>query len=561
MGKARTPVAGKRKRHPRRRQRGMPTHVVNQALRPTLAHLATAGTRYDSGRRVYNACLGETLRRCAAMRSDLAFEAAKSLPKGPPKSTNAAARNRAFNDVAAAHGFSSDALGTYGSGLRLTWVRHHVGAQEAQRLATRAFDAVNRWNLGKGGKPRFKNARRGLRSLECKDRCGDMAPVLDNGHLVAVRWSDTVIPVAPIPEHPSSRADREAAGERARLEALIAAGGLLSVRMVRNIIRGRPTLRAQFVVDGRPPVRHRVGTGTISPDVGPSAISVVVSDAQGNPVPDAIGHYVLAEGISDHSARIRRLQRHLDRQHRVGSPGCFDGHGRHKKVCVWWQHRSKAAEATICQIAEAHRAMAAFRTTSHGRLVNELLGHGVNVRAEAINYATWQKMYPRSVRDRAVGGFMALLFRRAANAGGTEYHYSTRNTALSQTCVCGYRERKPLSQRWHRCPRCGRVAQRDLFSGFLGLSVRPVVNRDTSTDVLDLEGAEPMWPAFAPHLQEAGGLPRSSSSTKHRGRGRCSRRSTARIAARHKRGSCGATEVLGSDPVPDHATSATPVAA
>jgi len=160
------------------------------------------------------------------MRSDPAFEAAKSLPKGPPKSTKAAARNRAFNDVAVAHGFTSDALGTYGSGLRLTWVRHHVGAQEAQRLATRAFDAVNRWNLGKGGKPRFKNVRRGLRSLECKDHCGDMAPVLDNGHLVAVRWSDTVIPVAPIPEHPSSRADREAAGERARLEALIAAGGL-----------------------------------------------------------------------------------------------------------------------------------------------------------------------------------------------------------------------------------------------------------------------------------------------------------------------------------------------
>ena len=79
--------------------------------------------------------------------------------------------------------------------------------------------------------------------------------------------------------------------------------------------------------------------------------------------------------------------------------------------------------------------------------------------------------------------------------------------------------------------------------------------------MLDLEGAAAhFFAAFAPHLQEAGGMARSSS-TKHRGRGRCSQRSAARITARQKRRSRGATEVFGGIPVPYQAITATSVAA
>ncbi|MHB8288168.1 MAG: hypothetical protein ACYDEY_02830 [Acidimicrobiales bacterium] len=298
MNKSPTTVASKRKRHPRKRERGSSTHVINQALRPTLAHLATVNKRLDAGRRVYNACLGESLARCNHMRADSSLRCCEGV---------------------------------------------------AQR---------------------------------------------------------------PVQVH-----------------------GLIQTRIVRNMIRGRPSLRAQFVVDGCSPIRHETGTGTISADVGPSIMSVVVADAEHNPVPEAIGHRVLAESIKDIQAELRRLQRHLDRQHRAGSPQCFDEHGQHKKTCAWWKNRSKAAQHTLVQIAELHRCIAATRTTLHGKLVNEVLAYGVNVRSEALNYATWQEMYPRSVRDSSVGEAMALLFHKAENAGGKAYHYATRTTALSQTCV------------------------------------------------------------------------------------------------------------------------------
>ncbi|MHB8290636.1 MAG: hypothetical protein ACYDEY_15700, partial [Acidimicrobiales bacterium] len=70
---------------------------------------------------------------------------------------------------------------------------------------------------------------------------------------------------------------------------------------------------------------------------------------------------------------------------------------------------------------------------------------------------------------------------------------------MSKTCVCGHREKKPLSQRWHRCSNCGRRAQRDLFPAFLGLYVDPVVGADgANKDTCDLEGAAAHFAALAP---------------------------------------------------------------
>jgi putative transposase len=68
---------------------------------------------------------------------------------------------------------------------------------------------------------------------------------------------------------------------------------------------------------------------------------------------------------------------------------------------------------------------------------------------------------------------------------------NTRTTALSQTCICGHRERKPLSQRQHRCPGCGFICQRDVLSAFLARHVVRTVNPDTETvhDRLDVSAA------------------------------------------------------------------------
>lgn len=525
---------GVRKNRSRKRAKDAPTHVVSVCLRPTPEQRRDIGVRLDSGRKVHNACLAEFMDRSRRVRADPEFEAAKTMPKGK-------ARSRSFQVVDERHGFTVYAANTFGSSLRQSWVREHVLAQEAQTMAARAFTAVRDWHVGAKGRPRFKSWRQGLRSMECRDNLGALRPKIVAGQVVGVLWGrGFLLELAPT--------DHTDTAERDRLNAWAVAGKVRSTRIVHTLIAGQDTYRAQMVIDGPAPIRHPVGTGTVSIDLGPSEVAVVIADDTGAPVSGQI--HRLAEGIETQTTALRRWQRKLDRQHRSGSPDCFDAKGKHRRGRCGWKVRSKAADRTVGRIADAHRRISAHRKSSHGRLVNELLAHGSDVRAEQLNYVAWQKNFSRSVRDRAPGLFIKELGRKAENAGGPFFAYSPWSTALSQTCVCGARVKKPLSVRQHRCP-CGVAAGRDLFSAYLGLFVDRLVDEHSgaSGDVLDLSAAAEDFPSFRGLLQESGGSPGSSTrSVKHRGRGRASARSTARVRKRHhQHGGArrGPTETLG----------------
>jgi hypothetical protein len=220
------------------------------------------------------------------------------------------------------------------------------------------------------------------------------------------------------------------------------------------------------------------------------------------------------------------VQRHLDRQHRAGWPGCFKPDGTHQRGRCDWR-RSTAGEHTKAQVAELHRRLAGHRKTLHGALANRLLAHGTQIAGEKLDYVAWQKNFPRSVRDRAPGLLVETIRRKAESAGGDRlYEYNPNTTALSQTCLCGERKKKPLSQRVHRCD-CGIREHRDLFSAYLGLHVR--VDADGS-DRLDLQAANHGWL----HRHDVDGCrdPAPAVSKRRGRRHPPTRRSVARINAR-----------------------------
>ena len=110
------------------------------------------------------------------MRQEGDWSVARKLDKGPVKT-------KAFRDLRTKHHFSERELMSVGSSFRTAERREKIGSQEAQVLGRRAYQAVNRWILGLGGKPRFKNKSHGLHSLECKDRNGDLRLSADGRHL------------------------------------------------------------------------------------------------------------------------------------------------------------------------------------------------------------------------------------------------------------------------------------------------------------------------------------------------------------------------------------------
>jgi putative transposase len=506
----------------RKRPKDAPTHVRSWPLRPNPAQCRDIQTRFFTGVRVYNAVLGEFIGRSRAVKSDPAWQAARQLPRRTKDER--AARRAAFAAVQQAHSFSGDAAQSFASALRQSWVREHLPAQETQNLGARAFDAVKRWHFGSKGKPRFKSTKRGLHSLAAKDGNGALRPKIDAaGHLVGLQWGAGFV-VAAAPPAQTGRRGKEQLAELAEIEAQIAAGKVRCTRIVRTVINGRDAYRMQMVTDGHPTRRQPIGDGRVSFDLGPSEIAVSVERNDGT----WMGWIEpLADRIRLNTTRLRSQQRRLDRQHRAGSPGCFNADGTHKPGRCDWQ-RSHTAKRTTTRVAELYRRLAEHRKTLHGALANRLFTHGADIACEKLDYVAWQKNFPRSVRDRAPGLLVQMIRRKAESAGGDRlYEYNPKTTSLSQACLCGNRKKKPLSQRVHRCG-CGIKEDRDLFSAYLGLHVR---RQADGIDRLDLEAANDGWRLHRHDVDGRRG-PAAAVSNRRGRRHPPSRRSVARIKAR-----------------------------
>ena len=431
--------------------------------------------------RLYNSALEEALRRGRKLREDPAFERAKEMKQGEAKTA-------AFRALREHYGFTRSSLQAHVNELRKSYPGVAAYTHEVQELSDQAFEAVARWHYGKGGRPRFKSTRRGLHSMAGKDAHSSIQPVLGpDGRLATLRWGKDLSLAVSRPQAGSSRRAREQQAERARIESLIADGHYRSSRIVRNKVRGRWVYEAQLVFDVPAPLRHPVGSGNVSMDMGPSQVHWVAETGPGR-------HDVLAPGVVFPRKELRRCSRHLDRCHRQESPTCFDSEGRHRKGRWGWKDRSAEAVNAQAALAEAHRVMAERRKTEHGNLANTILATGVHVRCEAQAYRSWQKTYSRSDRDRAPGEFIARVRSKAESAGSSLYEFSTRTTALSQTCICERKKKKPLGLRWHSCE-CGVEADRDLFPAFLGLHVE----REAKIDRLDFVAARR---AYGPRRQD-----------------------------------------------------------
>jgi putative transposase len=446
----------------RKRPKDAPTFVISIPLEVTMAQAREITARFEVARQFYNVCLNEALKRAQQMRADPRWLQAKAMSRNDP------ARLTRFRKLRGEYRFTERSLMSHGSDCRVSWLREKVFAQEAQILGRRAYEAVNRWTVGVSGKPRFKSITRGLHSLECKDQAGALRLGQASDGQAALQWRQGFL--LPLRLDENDPCHWWAAVH-------VAAGRLLRCRITRARIQGRWVFRAQLVLDGIPLQRYVTGDQLIGLDVGPSMIAVVGDhDVSKEP---------FCTALADHQREIRRLQRRLDRQHRAGSPGCYDERGQHRKSrCGWRETRSKRASRTIRALADVQRRLAENRKSMHGNLANRILGQGITIKTEKISYRAFQRRYGRSVGRRAPGMFMSMLARKAASANGQFIDVNTWSTALSQICICGARERKPLNKRVHDCT-CGLIVDRDVLAGFL---VRHVITK-IDPHRLDLEQA------------------------------------------------------------------------
>ena len=465
--------------------------ITELPLRVTPKQESTILVRFEFARQLYNACLGEGMRRLDWMRQSKAYQSAGYIPKGD---THKKERNLAFVEARKTYEFRDYDLQAYAATIKIGW----IGSSIVQKIATRAYHSVSQYAFGKRGKPRFKGQGQ-FDSVE-----GKQNTVLSWNDKEVI-WGGMVLP-AIFPNQKRKGNDVIEHGLHAPLKY---------VRLVRRKLNGRNRFYVQLVCKGLPfhKERNKIGVGLVGIDIGPSTIAIAAP---------TIGQAELRQFCNelkkDHR-KIRVIQRKLDRQRRSNNPLNFNADGTLKKGPKKWVNSDNYKE-TRCQLSEINREGAEHRKSLQGQLVNHVFSLGNEIKLEKLSYRAFQKMFGKSVGMRAPGLFVSLLKRKAVSAGVSVTEFSPRTTKLSQVCLCGVVQKKPLSQRWHTCE-CGVIAQRDLFSAFLAACVEGErLNADLANeywrsgmDVCLRAALSEIQPANDGHLPASFGLNRRQSGS------------------------------------------------
>jgi transposase len=167
--------------------------------------------------------------------------------------------------------------------------------------------------------------------------------------------------------------------------------------------------------------------------------------------------------------------------------------GQAKKGCCKW-NKSNSYKQTAAAKRELERRKSEYAKSQNRRLVNTILRSGNHIKSERVSVKGWQKTLGKAISAKSPGYFQSELKRKAENAGGSFYQFSTSKTALSQTHLTGERIKKALSERVHY-DKSGVIMHRDLMSAFL--------SRYVYDDELSLQDANFEYPGMETTLLRA----------------------------------------------------------
>ena len=435
-------------------------------------------SRFQSARQLYNACLNESLVRMQLVRDSEPYNQAKKLNREKDKKQ----RKELFKTAREKARFSDYEIQSFATltAKSSKWIAKNVDSNTQQKLATRAFKAVDRILFGMAKQVRFKvltrfksvegkSNKQGLRWL--KDKvfwCGlNIEPIID--------WSNPVI-----------------------------VHGLTSpvkyCRILWRNLNGKKRWFVQLINEGLPyqKTQNYVTQGIVGLDVNISNVAFVAEKKS--------GLLPFADKVPTFEREIKAFQKKMQRSQRMHNPDNFEADfdqkvgnkivrkkGKVKKGKKQWV-KTRNYRRIQAKKAELERRKVAYAKSQNRRLVNEILRHGNQIKTERVSIKGWQKRYGKAISAKSPGFFQSELKRKAENANGYFLTFSTQKTALSQTHLDGTRIKKSLSQRVHKDV-TGFVMHRDLFSAFL--------SRCVYNDELSLWDAQCEYPGTEPFLLAA----------------------------------------------------------
>lgn len=411
----------------------------------------------DCGRQLYNACLGECLKRLRTIqRTDLYKETIKLSKTSKMDIEKRKANFKYLNEK---YGFLDYSIQSFGTKAKndSKFIAVHLGTHVCQKISTRAFKAVQKYAFKQAKKVRFKPKGEFV-SLEGKNNKTFLT--YSNGYVFVGKNLTLKCLIDPKDKWMQYALKQE----------------IKFCRIIKKEVKGKNRFYVQLILEGYPYRKYELGKEEVGLDIGPSTIAIVgESKAE---LKEFCEEVVLLD------QEIRRINRKMDRQRRATNPNSYENNGVVKKGKKQWIY-SNRYKKTRSEHRELERKIKEVRKHLHGRDTNQILQLAFSILTEKLPYKAFQKLYGKSIGKKAPSKFLNILKRKVLSQGGEFREFPTCSTKLSQTCHCGMVKKKPLKERWHKCE-CGVVAQRDLYSAFLARFV-------TKSNRLDIEKAKKDW--------------------------------------------------------------------
>jgi hypothetical protein len=459
-------------------------------LRVTRKQTRELERSFEAARQLENYLKGHALKRVRLIRESKDWQAARKLPNGEPKSKERVARAQAFQAVKTQYGIEQAALEREARAFGVdkydqdNCIGACFPAHVEQKIALRVLGAAERMLYGQSRRLRFKPKGRGVKSLENKSNASGIRFREVDGKW-GIHYQSMFLPVL---FNERDQCHRHALEHRVKYSQII-----------RYKRKGKIRYKVQLVQEGVPcvkryqkngqhtdfktnqPVKHKAGDmkhppvkGRVGIDIGPSKYALVGIATEHA----VIGRF--CDELKIREAGVKLQAQQVSRQQRANNPDNYepnfqDKHGHWKQGPVKKGSRkwvvSTRQQAVQDELNESERALTATRKTSQLTLKNQTLQLGNEFYFEKVSLKAWQKMWGKSIKQRAPGIYMQALKQLAESADFDVNEFPTRNTYLSQRCQCGIKKKKHLSERTHKCSECGRVMDRDLYSAFLATAV------------------------------------------------------------------------------------------
>lgn len=325
---------------------GTPTFVLSIPLVVKLGEDRTLIGRMEAGRRLYNATLGEALRRHGLMKQSKDWQHTRTIADKKLRSSE-------FQRLSKEAGFTPAAIITFARTCKneAGW-KDRLGSNVTQRIAEQVFASMQQYSFGQRGRPRFKGASRPLHSLEATTNAANIIWKPETG---CIEFGGLTLPAL----LPSKTQDPY-------LHQVLT-GRTKYCRVLWRNVNGARRWFVQLMQEGVAPAKHAIAKGSVvGLDIGPSTIAVVGDNSA--------SLVKFCDTVVQPWKETRRLQRAMDRSMRATNPHCFNANGTWKKGQKFTP--SKRYGQIRTEYAEVERKLAAERKRVHGELANQILGLG-----------------------------------------------------------------------------------------------------------------------------------------------------------------------------------------